>query len=129
MAGVSGQNPDVYLKKLLMQSTEYALEELGESSKQAILFFMQKEGVWTSTESFDIMNFDIIAHKLLHTGADVIMDRVYRHFQSAIASSKLAVDTIVNDDSDPDLSPLQKIKRIFEMANSAVRSNDGNYYG
>jgi hypothetical protein len=120
--------PEVYLNKLLMKSTERALEELGKSSKEAIIYFMQKEGVWTSAESFNITNFDIVAHRLLHTGADVIMDRIYQQFRSAIKISKIIDDRITIDD-DSNLSPLQKIKRIFEVTETSVRGTKNNYYG
>jgi hypothetical protein len=91
--------------KVLYNSTEEALDSLGKSAKQMIIWQMSERRAGMAPDDFDIDRVAFVLSELLGEGSETVLNMVYRN-----VCARLGVEMQAN----ADLPALEKINKVME---------------
>lgn len=91
-------------RRVLWKSTEDALNSLGNSAKQTLVWQLSTRGLMTP-DNFDINRLAVALNDMLGEGSEPVLNLVYQN---------LCKHLKVKITSDPNLPALEKINKILE---------------
>jgi hypothetical protein len=91
--------------RILWKSVEDALDSLGKSAKQTMLWQLSRRGFQAAPDNFDINRFALALSDLLGEGSETVLDLVYRNLCRNLEAEQSA---------DPGLPALDSINKILE---------------
>lgn len=91
--------------RVLYRSADEALDSLGTSAKQMIVWQMSENGVDMAPDNFDINKFAPVLYGLLGEGSETVLNMIYRNM-----CIRLKADAQAN----PGLPALERINKAIE---------------
>ena len=91
--------------RVLYNSTEEALDSLGKSAKQMIMWQMSERKVSMAPDDFDIKKVASVMSELLGEGSETVLNMIYRN---------VCIHLGVDVQADTELPALERISRTMK---------------